>query len=90
MVQSLVEHGASLELQDRDGNTPLHVACQHGWVECATSMTGDISPSKLVPVLETQNWKGRLCNHTLQAYIVVSLWWPAARQELVHGVIRIR
>ncbi|CAL8316998.1 unnamed protein product [Boreogadus saida] len=63
VVQSLVDHGASLELQDRDGNTPLHVACQHGWVECATSMTRDISPSKLVPVLETQNWKGLTCLH---------------------------
>ncbi|KAG7264806.1 hypothetical protein CRUP_005575 [Coryphaenoides rupestris] len=57
-VQRLVEKGASLELQDRDGNTALHVACQHGWLDCATSMTRGVSPSKLTPVLETQNWKG--------------------------------
>ncbi|CAL8314365.1 unnamed protein product [Lota lota] len=63
VVQSLVEHGASLEPQDRDGNTPLHVACQHGWVDGATSMTRDVSPSKLIPVLETQNWKGLTCLH---------------------------
>ncbi|KAJ3606565.1 hypothetical protein NHX12_026086 [Muraenolepis orangiensis] len=62
-VQSLVEKGASLEPQDRDGNTPLHVACQHGWIDCAASMTWGVSPGKLTPVLETQNWKGLACLH---------------------------
>lgn len=58
VVQGLVEKGVSLELQDQDGNTPLHVACQQGGTECATEMTRDVSPSKLAPVLETQNWRG--------------------------------
>lgn len=58
VVKGLVEKGASLELQDQDGNTALHVACQHGQTECATQMTREISPSKLAPVLETQNWRG--------------------------------
>lgn len=58
VVRSLVEKGASLELQDQDGNTALHVACQHGQTECAREMTKDVSPSKLAPVLETQNWRG--------------------------------
>ncbi|XP_026174726.1 NF-kappa-B inhibitor epsilon [Mastacembelus armatus] len=62
-VKSLVEKGASLELQDQDGNTALHVACQHGQRECANEMTRDISPSKLAPVLETQNWRGLACLH---------------------------
>lgn len=60
VVKDLVEKGASLELQDQDGNTALHVACQRGQTECATEMTRDISPSKLAPVLETQNWRGEL------------------------------
>lgn len=59
IVKSLVENGASLELQDQHGNTALHVACQHGQTECATEMTSGISPSKLAPVLETQNWRGK-------------------------------
>lgn len=58
VVKSLVEKGASLELQDQDGNTALHVACQHGQTKCATEMTREVSPSKLAPVLETQNWRG--------------------------------
>lgn len=58
VVRSLVEKGASLELQDQDGNTALHVACQHGQTECVREMTKDVSQSKLEPVLETQNWRG--------------------------------
>lgn len=58
VVKELVEKGASLELQDHDGNTALHVACQQGQVETASEMTRHVSPSKLAPVLETQNWKG--------------------------------
>lgn len=58
VVKDLVEKGASLELQDQDGNTALHVACQHGQTECTTEMTREFSPSKLAPVLETQNWRG--------------------------------
>lgn len=60
VVKSLVGKGASLELQDQDGNTALHVACQHGQTECADEMTRDVSLSKLVPVLETQNWRGEV------------------------------
>lgn len=63
VVKSLVEKRASLELQDHDGNTALHVACQHGQMLCATEMTRDVSHSKLAPVLETQNWRGLACLH---------------------------
>ncbi|XP_023270937.1 NF-kappa-B inhibitor epsilon [Seriola lalandi dorsalis] len=63
VVRSLVEKGASLELQDQDGNTALHVACQHGQTDCAREMTKDVSPSKLAPILETQNWRGLACLH---------------------------
>ncbi|XP_056284242.1 NF-kappa-B inhibitor epsilon [Pseudoliparis swirei] len=63
VVKGLVEKGASLALQDHEGNTALHVACQHGQTDCATEMTGEVSPSKLAPVLETQNWRGLACLH---------------------------
>lgn len=63
LVQSLVEKGASLELQDQEGNTPLHVACQQGHTDCASEMTREVSPSKLSPVLEIQNWRGLTCLH---------------------------
>ncbi|XP_028253366.1 NF-kappa-B inhibitor epsilon [Parambassis ranga] len=63
VVKGLVEKGAGLELQDQDGNTALHVACQHGQMDCTTEMTRDISLSKLAPILEIQNWRGLTCLH---------------------------
>ncbi|XP_076021453.1 NF-kappa-B inhibitor epsilon [Genypterus blacodes] len=63
VVKDLVDKGASLELQDQDGNTALHVACQHGQTDCATEMTREVSPSKMAPLLETQNWRGLTCLH---------------------------
>lgn len=63
VVKSLVEKGASLKLQDQDGNTALHVACQHGQTKCATEMTREVSPSKLAPIVETKNWRGLACLH---------------------------
>lgn len=63
VVKGLVEKGASLQLQDHDGNTALHVACQHGQTQCVSHMTHDVSPSKLAPVLEIQNWRGLTCLH---------------------------
>lgn len=59
VVSELMEKGASLGLQDRNGNTALHVACQQGQPEMASEMTRHVSPSKLAPILETQNWKGK-------------------------------
>ncbi|XP_034018048.1 NF-kappa-B inhibitor epsilon [Thalassophryne amazonica] len=63
VVKDLVENGASLELQDQDGNTALHVACQYRKTDCAAEMTREVSCNKLVPVLQTQNWKGLTCLH---------------------------
>lgn len=63
VVTGLLDKGASLGLQDQDGNTALHVACQHGQMECAAEMTREVSPSELVPVLEAQNWRGLTCLH---------------------------
>ncbi|XP_017267260.1 NF-kappa-B inhibitor epsilon [Kryptolebias marmoratus] len=63
VVKGLLEKGASLELQDQDGNTALHAACQHGRTDCAAEMTRDVSSSTLAPILETQNWRGLACLH---------------------------
>ncbi|KAK7907629.1 hypothetical protein WMY93_016241 [Mugilogobius chulae] len=68
VVRSLVERGASLQLQDRDGNTALHVACQHGQTQCVSHMTQDWSSNKLAPVLQTHNWRGLACLHLAALY----------------------
>ncbi|XP_016391882.1 NF-kappa-B inhibitor epsilon-like [Sinocyclocheilus rhinocerous] len=63
VVKGLVEKRVSLELQDQEGNTPLHVACEYGFWECANEMIHNASPSKLASVLEAQNWRGLTCLH---------------------------
>ncbi|XP_017312040.1 NF-kappa-B inhibitor epsilon [Ictalurus punctatus] len=63
VVKALVANGACLELQDQDGNTPLHVACEQGRLDCANEMLRQASPSMLTPVFETQNWRGLTCLH---------------------------
>ncbi|XP_051500409.1 NF-kappa-B inhibitor epsilon [Myxocyprinus asiaticus] len=63
VVKDLVAKGVSLELQDQDGNTPLHVACEHGFWDCASEMIHDASPNKLAHMLEAQNWRGLTCLH---------------------------
>ncbi|XP_067274368.1 NF-kappa-B inhibitor epsilon [Pseudorasbora parva] len=62
IVSSLLKKMVSLELQDQEGNTPLHVACEHGFWDCANEMVLNASP-KLTNVLETQNWRGLTCLH---------------------------
>ncbi|XP_051511602.1 NF-kappa-B inhibitor epsilon-like [Myxocyprinus asiaticus] len=63
IVKDLVANGVSLELQDQDGNTPLHVACERGFWDCANEMIHNASPNKLAHVLEAQNWRGLTCLH---------------------------
>ncbi|XP_042634113.1 NF-kappa-B inhibitor epsilon-like [Cyprinus carpio] len=63
VVKGLVEKRVSLELQDQEGNTPLHVACEHGFWDCANEMIHNASPGNLVNVLEAQNWRGLTCLH---------------------------
>ncbi|KAG7460709.1 hypothetical protein MATL_G00201650 [Megalops atlanticus] len=63
VVQGLVQKQASLELQDQEGNTPLHVACDQGWGECAGEMTSQMSPRQVAAVVEIQNWRGLTCLH---------------------------
>lgn len=70
VVKALVANGACLELQDQDGNTPLHVACEQGRLDCANEMLRQASPSMLTPVFETQNWRG----NTAAYYILINMY----------------
>uniref|UniRef100_A0A8C9RHK6 Nuclear factor of kappa light polypeptide gene enhancer in B-cells inhibitor, epsilon n=1 Tax=Scleropages formosus TaxID=113540 RepID=A0A8C9RHK6_SCLFO len=63
VVRDLVQKKASVELQDQDGNTALHVACEQGRMECAGEMTKEISMRQFAEVLKMQNWRGLTCLH---------------------------
>ncbi|XP_040839406.1 NF-kappa-B inhibitor epsilon [Ochotona curzoniae] len=71
-VQALVLKGASRTLQDRHGDTALHVACQRQHLACARCLLeGQPEPGRGPPHsldLQLQNWQGLACLHvaTLQ------------------------
>ncbi|XP_072498410.1 NF-kappa-B inhibitor epsilon [Notamacropus eugenii] len=71
-VQALVQKGASRTLQDRHGDTALHLACQHQHLDCARHLL-EAAPEQgrsqhHHPELRLQNWQGLACLHlaTLQ------------------------
>ncbi|XP_027983773.1 NF-kappa-B inhibitor epsilon [Eptesicus fuscus] len=71
-VKALVLKGASRMLQDRHGDTALHVACQRQHLTCARCLLeGQPEPGRGPPHpldLQLQNWQGLACLHiaTLQ------------------------
>ncbi|KAJ8355467.1 hypothetical protein SKAU_G00182610 [Synaphobranchus kaupii] len=63
VVRGLLQKQASLDLQDQEGNTPLHLACERGRTDCATEMSSHTPPRQLSDVMEMQNWGGQTCLH---------------------------
>lgn len=73
LVRRLVVGGASVLLRDRLGNTPLHLACRDGHVDCAHALLLPVSheerQSALLPLhiapqplpqdLEQKNYDGK-------------------------------
>ncbi|KAE8600152.1 hypothetical protein XENTR_v10013104 [Xenopus tropicalis] len=60
VVEALVSKGVNLELQDRKGDTALHVACKNQNLACAKALLqGPNGPQNL----QLQNWKGLSCLH---------------------------
>ncbi|XP_051900927.1 NF-kappa-B inhibitor epsilon [Pristis pectinata] len=75
VVRQLVLKGADVGLQDRNGNTALHLACQYGLEECMQALTKPASAKELALFgrnttnvlapqnLERHNWQGLTCLH---------------------------
>ncbi|XP_060711536.1 NF-kappa-B inhibitor epsilon-like [Hemiscyllium ocellatum] len=80
IVRQLVLKGVDTELQDRNGNTALHLACQYSLEECVPVLTKPVTakehalfgfdtPSPLGPRnLERHNWQGLTCLHLAVLY----------------------
>ncbi|NXG27366.1 IKBE inhibitor, partial [Dromaius novaehollandiae] len=70
VIQALIHKGVNPGLQDRNGNTPLHLACEQQRVQCAqqllqgTVLPDDTAePSGHQQDLQLQNWQGLACLH---------------------------
>ncbi|XP_008123288.2 NF-kappa-B inhibitor epsilon [Anolis carolinensis] len=70
VVQALVLKGVNTALQDRSGNTPLHLACEQQSLECTqmlliqepTTDNNRVARNSLQD-LQLQNWQGLTCLH---------------------------
>lgn len=65
MIQALIHKGVNPGLQDRNGNTPLHLACEQQQLECAQQLLqgtappeGTAQPHQHHQDLQLQNWQG--------------------------------
>ncbi|XP_073527702.1 NF-kappa-B inhibitor epsilon [Phyllobates terribilis] len=61
VVEALVDKEVALELQDRRGDTALHLACEKERLDCAALLLR--GPRRRQNLLQLQNWKGLSCLH---------------------------
>lgn len=57
LVRRLVVAGASVLIRDRMGNTPLHLACREGYLDCARAL--------LIPVSQEERQSALLPQHVV-------------------------
>ena len=38
-MRKLIARGADVDVRDRHGNTPLHIACERGYYDCVIALT---------------------------------------------------
>nr|WCL52336.1 NF-kappa-B inhibitor cactus [Gryllodes sigillatus] len=77
IVRRLLVAGASVDMRDRNGNTPLHMACHLGDLDCVKALTEPVTiaetdtanlqytvyPQQLPQNLEEVNYDGQTCVH---------------------------
>ena len=67
LVGLLVIKGASTTCRDKQGNSPLHLACLNGFLECVkalTMSTGESSKENIsTELLKARNYEGLTCVH---------------------------
>ncbi|XP_043916809.1 NF-kappa-B inhibitor epsilon isoform X2 [Protopterus annectens] len=84
VTRCLILKGANPEVPDRNGNTPLHLACEYGFVQCASMLLDEFTEEELKSPfydpsvrieqdLELQNWQGLTCLHVATIYGHINL-----------------
>ncbi|XP_075564169.1 NF-kappa-B inhibitor epsilon [Pelecanus crispus] len=70
VIQALIHKGVNPGLQDRNGNTPLHLACEQQHLQCAQQLLQGTAPTEGTAQphghhqdLQLQNWQGLACLH---------------------------
>lgn len=70
MVELLLLSGAKFDIQDRRGNTPLHIACQKGFTRVASVILDYLSKnqSSLRQYIEVTDFDGQTCLHSAASH----------------------
>ncbi|XP_026551364.1 NF-kappa-B inhibitor epsilon [Pseudonaja textilis] len=69
VVKALILKGVNTALQDRNGNTALHLACEQQSLECVKLLLplkkpiSEMKTRKTLQDLQLQNWQGLTCLH---------------------------
>jgi ankyrin repeat protein len=63
MIQKLLAGGASLELTDHKGNTPLHIACRFSSTKCLEELVRGVPLDRLFEAACIRNHQGQTCIH---------------------------
>jgi len=85
VTRKLVARGAKLDSRDRHGNTPLHLACNHGYEDCVQALVQPVSlaeamecpyplPNQQMPQnQEIRNYDGDTCLHVAAKASAISV-----------------
>ena len=63
MIQKLLLAGASPELTDHKGNTPLHIACKFSSTKCLDELVRGLPLDRVVEAAYIRNHQGQTCVH---------------------------
>ena len=63
MIQRLLAAGASLDLTDHKGNTPLHIACRFSSTKCLEELVRGVPLDRVIEVAYIRNHQGQTCVH---------------------------
>ena len=58
VAEELILAGAELDLQDINGNTPFHIACKKGLLQCMDIFLSIVNSEKLRKIAELTNNEG--------------------------------
>uniref|UniRef100_A0A8C9PWQ3 NF-kappa-B inhibitor alpha n=1 Tax=Spermophilus dauricus TaxID=99837 RepID=A0A8C9PWQ3_SPEDA len=92
IAEALLEAGCDPELRDFRGNTPLHLACEHGFLASIGVLTQACTTQHLQSILQATNYNGHTCLHlaSIHGYLgivefLVSLGADVNAQEPCNG-----
>lgn len=73
VCERLLVAGGDPTLVDRNGDTPLHIACRHGNLPCFSVITQNCLPQHLSAAMAAHNYHGQNCLHLASVHGFLSL-----------------